>query len=194
MPEARAVLGGSAGRGKRGLHLDQTRAKNAGHASRSVTGHHCAGGSGKVGKYAVAHLVERGHTVLNIDLKPLDHPGVHSLITDLTDGGQALNALTTHFGYEGDDNGKPPSPPDAVVHFAAIPAILMRPDNLTYQTNVMSTYNVLEAAMPTEKFLAKYAPKTPVTRKMGEFEGPLSNRKIREVLGFKEQHDWRRYV
>jgi hypothetical protein len=29
---------------------------------------------------------------------------------------------------------------------------------------------------------------------MGEFEGPLSNRKIREVLGFEEQHDWRKYV
>jgi UDP-glucose 4-epimerase len=29
---------------------------------------------------------------------------------------------------------------------------------------------------------------------MGEFEAPLSNRKIREVLGFKEAHDWRRYV
>ena len=57
------------------------------------------GGSGKAGKYAVAHLLERGHTVLNIDLKPLDQPGVHTLITDLTDGGQAMNALTTHFGY-----------------------------------------------------------------------------------------------
>jgi nucleoside-diphosphate-sugar epimerase len=287
------------------------------------------GGSGKAGKYAVAHLVERGHKVLNVDLKPLDQPGVHTLITDLTDGSQTMNTLTTHFGYDGYDTGKPPSPPDAVVHFAAIPAILMRPDNLTYQTNVMSNYNVLEAVMklgvpkviiassettygvcfaegdkdfkkfpleedyeidpmesyglskqlneytarafadrydadiyalrignviepheynrflgffkdpmsrkrnawtyidvrdlgeivhlcvekdglsfqvfnavndsitadmPTEQFLAKHAAKTPVTRKMGEFEGPLSNRKIKDVLGFKEQHDWRKYV
>jgi len=30
--------------------------------------------------------------------------------------------------------------------------------------------------------------------KMGEFEAPLSNRKIREVLGFKDVHDWRKYV
>jgi UDP-glucose 4-epimerase len=29
---------------------------------------------------------------------------------------------------------------------------------------------------------------------MGEFEAPLSNRKIREVLGFKETHDWRTHV
>jgi UDP-glucose 4-epimerase len=29
---------------------------------------------------------------------------------------------------------------------------------------------------------------------MGQREAPLSNRKIREVLGFKEQHSWRKYV
>jgi hypothetical protein len=48
--------------------------------------------------------------------------------------------------------------------------------------------------LPTAEFLAKYAPKTPITRPMGEHEGPLSNRKIREVLGFKEAHPWRKYV
>jgi hypothetical protein len=25
-------------------------------------------------------------------------------------------------------------------------------------------------------------------------EAPLSNAKIREVLGFREEHDWRKYV
>jgi UDP-glucose 4-epimerase len=29
---------------------------------------------------------------------------------------------------------------------------------------------------------------------LGEFEAPLSNRKAREVLGFKEAHNWRKYV
>jgi hypothetical protein len=42
--------------------------------------------------------------------------------------------------------------------------------------------------------LKTYAPKTPITRKLSEQEAPLSNRKIREVLGFKEQHNWRKYV
>jgi hypothetical protein len=28
---------------------------------------------------------------------------------------------------------------------------------------------------------------------MGEWEAPLSNRKIREVLGFQDNHDWRKY-
>ena len=31
-------------------------------------------------------------------------------------------------------------------------------------------------------------------REMGEFEAPISNRKTREILGFREQHDWRKYV
>jgi hypothetical protein len=47
---------------------------------------------------------------------------------------------------------------------------------------------------PTLKALAKLCPNTPVTRTMGEFEVPLSNRKAREVLGFKEAHDWRTHV
>lgn len=66
-------------------------------------------------------------------------------------------------------------------------------DGLGFQV-FNATNDTITSDMPTEKFLAQYAPKTPVTRKMGEFEGPLSNRKIREVLGFKEQHDWRKYV
>jgi hypothetical protein len=33
------------------------------------------------------------------------------------------------------------------VHFAAVPSYLLRSDNLTYLSNVMSTYNVLEATM-----------------------------------------------
>ena len=43
-----------------------------------------------------------------------------------------------------------------------------------------------------EEFLKKYCPDTPITRKMGPHEAPLSNRKAREVLGFREAHDWRR--
>ncbi|KXL50318.1 hypothetical protein M433DRAFT_2112 [Acidomyces richmondensis BFW] len=46
---------------------------------------------------------------------------------------------------------------------------------------------------PTEAFLKKTEPETKLTREMGEWEAPLSNRKIREVLGFKDVHDWRKY-
>lgn len=287
------------------------------------------GGSGKAGRHAIAYLRAQGHTVLNLDLKPLDMDGVNTLITDLTDSGQVFNALSVHFDFDGFTTGKGPAPIDAVVHFAAIPRVLIYPDNETFKANVVSTYNVIEAATklgirkiiiassettygvcfaegdkdyhafpleedydidpmdsyglsklvnektarafamrtgadiyalrignvispedyarfpafladppsrkrnawsyidardlgqivdlcigkdglgfqvfnavndeitanePTETFLRKWAPNTPITRPMGEREAPLSNRKIREVLGFKEQHSWRKYV
>ena len=287
------------------------------------------GGTGKAGRHSVPHLLSKGYSILNVDLKPLNLSGVNTIIADLTDSGQAFNALTSHFGFEGYDQGKAPSAPDAVVHFAAIPRVLIEPDNVTFTANVVSTYNVIEAAMklgvrkviiassettygvcfaegdkdyhsfpleedydsdpmdsyglskvvnektarafamryradiyalrignviepneyamfpgfiakpmsrkrnswsyidacdlgeivhlclqkdglgyqvfnavndtitlnePTAPFLAKACPNTKITRKMGEFEAPLSNRKAREVLGFKEAHNWRQYV
>ncbi|MEQ1941273.1 NAD(P)-dependent oxidoreductase [Mesorhizobium sp. VNQ89] len=288
------------------------------------------GGSGKAGKHVVPWLKENGdYDILNVDLKPLDCPGVNTLITDVTDSGQVFNALSMHFGFEGYDRGQTPIAPHAVVHFAAVPRVLINPDNVTFSANVISTYNVLEAAMklgvrkviiassettygvcfaegdrdfkqfpleedyeinpmdsyglskqlnehtgrafadrygadiyalrignviepheygpfkgyaenppvrkrnawsyidardlgqivhlclekdglgfqvfnatndtitanePTADFLKKWAPNTPVTRELNGYEAPLSNRKIREVLGFKEQHDWRKYA
>ncbi|MFZ1961883.1 MAG: NAD(P)-dependent oxidoreductase [Roseiarcus sp.] len=287
------------------------------------------GGTGKAGRHAVAHLLAKGHHILNVDLKPLDLPGVNTLIADLTDSGQAFNALSAHFGLDGFDLGHTPRAPDAVVHFAAIPRVLIEPDNATFAANVVSAYNVIEAAMklgvrkvviassettygvcfaegdkdfhsfpleedydvdpmdsyglskvcnektarafamrygadiyalrvgnviepheygrfaaflanpmmrkrnawsyidardlgeivhlclekdglgfqvfnavndtitlntPTREFLARHCPGVPLTRPLGEFEAPLSNRKAREVLGFKEAHNWRRYL
>jgi UDP-glucose 4-epimerase len=287
------------------------------------------GGSGKAGRHVVPYLLNKGYEVLNLDLVPLNHPGVNTLITDLTDSGQAFNALSMHFDFDGLESGKGPAPVDAVVHFAAVPRILMRPDNTTFQANVASTYNVIEAAVklgirkviiassettygvcfaegdkdfhtfpleedydvdpmdsyglskvvnektarafamrtgadiyalrignviepheydrfpafiadppsrkrnawsyidardlgqivhlcvekdglgyqvfnavndtitanePTRDFLKRWAPKTPVHRELGEFEAPIANRKIREVLGFREEHNWRNYV
>ena len=287
------------------------------------------GGTGKAGKHAVPHLAAKGYSILNVDLKPLDFPGVNTLIADMTDSGQVFNALTTHFGFDGFDDGAPPRAPDAVVHFAAIPRVLIEPENATFSANVVSTYNVIEAAaklgvrkiiiassettygvcfaegdkdfhsfpldedydvdpmdsyglskvvnektarafamrygidiyalrignviepheydrfpafladpmsrkrnawsyidardlgeivhcglqkdglgfqvfnavndtitlnIPTREFLARHCPGIPITRELGEFEAPISNRKTREILGFKEAHDWRKYV
>ena len=289
------------------------------------------GGSGKAGRHVVPYLLDQGHKVLNVDLAPLDHPGVNTLTADLTESGQVFNALSMHFGMDdfASSDGYGPAPVDAVVHFAAIPRVLLRPDNTTFSDNVISTYNVIEAAVklgirkvviassettygvcfaegdhdfhsfpleedydsdpmdsyglskvinektarafamrsgidiyalrignviepheyskfpafladpasrkrnawsyidardlgqivdlcvnkdglgyqvfnavndeitanqPTPEFLGKWAPNTPITRPMGEREAPISNRKIREVLGFKEQHNWRKYV
>ena len=105
------------------------------------------GGSGKAGRHVVPWLKARGHKILNLDLKPLDCPGVNTLITDVTDSGQVFNALSMHFGFEGFETGNGPAKVDAVVHFAAIPRVLMQPDNVTFAANVVSTYAVIEAAV-----------------------------------------------
>src|ERR1700678_3746875 len=96
------------------------------------------GGSGKAGRHAVPHLLSKGYSILNVDLKPLDLAGVKTLVADLSDSGQAFNALTTHFDLDGFEEGKPPRAPDAVVHFAAIPRVLIEPDNKTFAVNVLS--------------------------------------------------------
>ena len=105
------------------------------------------GGAGKAGRHAIAHLTAQGHQVTNIDLVKLDQPGVKSLQADLTDAGQVFNAMQAYADYSDLDSGAGMRTYDAVVHFAAIPAILFRPDNETYRINVMSTYNVIDAAV-----------------------------------------------
>jgi nucleoside-diphosphate-sugar epimerase len=287
------------------------------------------GGSGRVGRHVIPYLVNRGHKVLNLDLVPLEAPGVNTVVVDLSDSGETFNALSMHFSFEDLRKGGSPEPLDAVVHFAAIPRILIRPDNAVFAANVLSTYNVIEAATklgirkiviassetvygvcfaegerdfqsfpveedhdvdptdsyglskvvgektarafasrtgadiyalrigavmephdyerfpgfladplarrrdawsyvdvrdlgqivhlclekdglgfqvfnatnddiianePTVEFLSRHAPGTPITRAMGRFEAPLSNRKARDILGFREEHAWRRSV
>lgn len=106
------------------------------------------GGSGKAGKHAIPELLAHGHKILNVDLVPLDVPGVDNVKADLTDSGQCFNALSMMYNLGECDTGVGAMPkPDAVVHFAAIPRILLRPDNETYRINTLSTYNVIEAAV-----------------------------------------------
>jgi nucleoside-diphosphate-sugar epimerase len=52
----------------------------------------------------------------------------------------------------------------------------------------------VSADLPTKELLKRYYPNVPVKRALGEFESPYSNRKIREVLGFKEKHSWRKNI
>ncbi|MDQ0009194.1 nucleoside-diphosphate-sugar epimerase [Luteibacter jiangsuensis] len=104
------------------------------------------GGSGKAGRHVVQYLVDQGYRVLNLDTKPLDNPAVRTLITDITDSGQVFNALSSYTGLHEFDPDLSPEPIDAVVHFAAIPRIMIVPDNEVYRVNVMGTYNIIEAA------------------------------------------------
>lgn len=105
------------------------------------------GGSGKAGRHVVQYLVERGHQVLNLDARPLDNPKVRTLITDITDSGQVFNALSSYTGLHEFDPSLRPQPIDAVVHFAAIPRIMIAPDNELFRVNALGTYNVIEAAV-----------------------------------------------
>jgi nucleoside-diphosphate-sugar epimerase len=287
------------------------------------------GGSGKAGRHVVQYLVEGGYEVLNLDVKPLDNPKVRTLVTDITDGGQVFNALSSYMGLHEFDPSLRPQPVDAVVHFAAIPRIMLTPDNELFRINALGTYNVVEAAvklgirkiviassettyglvfaheprapaylpldedydvdpmdsyalskvvnektarafalrsgfdiyalrignviepheyalfpkwfadpgfrrrilwsyidardlgqitklaietdglgfqvfnavndatssdLPTKTLIERFYPGVPVKRELGEYETLLSNRKIREVLGFREEHSWRKYV
>jgi len=71
--------------------------------------------------------------------------------------------------------------------------LCLQKDGLGFQ--VFNAVNdTITATIPTREFLARYCPRVPIKRELGEFEAPLSNRKAREVLGFAEQHDWRKYL
>jgi nucleoside-diphosphate-sugar epimerase len=96
------------------------------------------GGSGKAGRWVVRDLRGRGHDVLNVDLV---HDGsAHGLclLADLTDLGQAHEAVAGA---------------DAVVHLGAIPAPELRAPGETFRNNTISTYNVFSAA--TERGVAR---------------------------------------
>ncbi|QKE83296.1 NAD(P)-dependent oxidoreductase [Arthrobacter sp. NEB 688] len=103
------------------------------------------GGTGKAGRHVVPYLVEHGHTVTNLDRVPLRLEGVTDLDVELTDLGQLLSALRMPASFDELDEPQEQAY-DAIVHLAAVPAILLKADNETYANNVLSTWNVLEAA------------------------------------------------
>jgi nucleoside-diphosphate-sugar epimerase len=105
------------------------------------------GGSGKAGRHAVAYLIDQGHRVLNLDLLPLDHPKVDNRTADITDAGQVFDVLASYAGFDELEPGTGVPKFDAVVHFAAIPRLLLTSDNECYRVNTIGTYNVIDAAV-----------------------------------------------
>lgn len=105
------------------------------------------GGSGKAGRHVIPFLLAQGHSVLNVDLVPFDHPGVDNRIADIADAGQMADVMQSYanLGELAPGTGMPKF--DAVVHFAAIPRILIRPDSEAFRINTMGTYNVIDAAL-----------------------------------------------
>jgi nucleoside-diphosphate-sugar epimerase len=66
----------------------------------------------------------------------------------------------------------------------------LQKDGLGFQ--IFNAVNdTITADQPTAEFLTQWCPRIPLTRPLVGDEAPLSNRKAREMLGFKEQHNWR---
>ena len=105
------------------------------------------GGSGKAGKHSVAYLLEQGHSVLNLDQVNLEHPKVLTRLADITDAGQVFDVMGSYANYGELAQGAGVPKFDAVVHFAAVPRLLMTSDNECYRVNTLGTYNVIDAAI-----------------------------------------------
>jgi nucleoside-diphosphate-sugar epimerase len=94
------------------------------------------GGSGKLGRSVVRRLKAEGHEVLNLDRTGERNPGL--VLVDLKDYGQVIDAI---LGIDDRHSGF-----DAIVHLGAIPAPGLVPDTVTFQNNMLSTFNIFQAA------------------------------------------------
>jgi nucleoside-diphosphate-sugar epimerase len=71
--------------------------------------------------------------------------------------------------------------------------LCLKKDGLGFQVfNAVNDENAVP--QPNSALLPRFFPNVPLSRPVGEREGLLSNRKIREVLGFQEEHPWQKYV
>ncbi|ADU32309.1 NAD-dependent epimerase/dehydratase family protein [Evansella cellulosilytica] len=89
------------------------------------------GGSGLLGRDVIKEFLNHGYEVVNADLKHPAEPLCQTVIVDLTNLGEVYGVLAGA---------------DAVIHLAAIPVAYSHPNEVTFENNVMSTYNILEAA------------------------------------------------
>src|SRR5258708_7199412 len=103
------------------------------------------GGSGKAGRAVIRDLIEHGHRVMNVDRAPPREPLCHFFEADLNHFGQAVEALRRAAGTI-DRRRSPLGEAAAVVDLAGIPAPSLAPDAVTFQNNLISTYNVCSAA------------------------------------------------
>jgi len=90
------------------------------------------GGQGKVGRFVVQELLNSAHEVTVFDRVPgPERSAVRYLVGDIQDLGQVMEAM----------HGA-----DAVIHLAAIHNPNIATATVTYQTNVIGTFNVHHAA------------------------------------------------
>jgi nucleoside-diphosphate-sugar epimerase len=96
------------------------------------------GGSGRIGMFVLADLIQHGHEVINADrVRPTNPRGpeiAHSarfINTDVTDVGEIAGAMVGC---------------DAVIHLGAIPSPYGHADEVVFANNVTGTFAVFQAA------------------------------------------------
>jgi nucleoside-diphosphate-sugar epimerase len=89
------------------------------------------GSSGRLGRYVVRDLLAAGHEVSGTDSRQPPEWECPFVQAELRDLGQTTGLLA----------GK-----DAVIHLAAIPSPGGQPDEVVFETNVRTTFNVLQVA------------------------------------------------
>ncbi|WP_100365846.1 NAD-dependent epimerase/dehydratase family protein [Diaminobutyricimonas aerilata] len=94
------------------------------------------GGNGKLGRTVVRTLRAEGHEVVNLDRQGARGSGF--LTVETTDYGQVIDALA---GVD-ERHGRV----DAIVHLAAIPAPGILSDVATFHNNMLTSFNVFQAA------------------------------------------------
>jgi len=94
------------------------------------------GSTGKLGTVVARELREAGYDVVGMDLVGTRGPSFVQV--DLTDYGQVIDALA---GVDDRHTGV-----DAIVHLGAIPAPGILSDVATFHNNMLSTFNVFQAA------------------------------------------------
>jgi nucleoside-diphosphate-sugar epimerase len=92
------------------------------------------GGSGRAGRYAVRELADAGHQVVNVDrVRPAEPLPGGFIQLDLTEAGEVYDAFAQ-------------VRPEGVCHIAANPSPGGYPRQGIFGNNVLSTYNVMQAA------------------------------------------------
>ncbi len=103
------------------------------------------GGSGKAGRAIIRELLAHGYAVMGVDTVLPADPPCHFMQADLSDMGQTVEVLRQSAGTI-DRRRNPFGTAEAVIHMAGIPRPSQAPDSVTFQNNIMSTYNVFSAA------------------------------------------------
>ncbi|WP_458189455.1 NAD-dependent epimerase/dehydratase family protein [Haladaptatus sp. NG-WS-4] len=92
------------------------------------------GGNGRVGRGVLAYLNDEGYRTVNLSRGKRDEEYSDTyLTTDLVEAGEVYGSLAK-------------SDADAVVHLGMVPTPNVTPGYRTYESNVMSSYHVLEAS------------------------------------------------